>query len=263
MTPCVADAWGGIRAGLGALLDLVLPTTCSACAACDVSDGGLCDACNVRLLALAALKYCPRCGATIGPNIPARADGCRACPTPLPRFASVTRLGPYTAPLRRVVQALKYHRVETMCARLGEMLAMALDARHEADQFDMALPVPMHWRRRLVRGCDHARMLARAVGRQLDLPVGAELARIRHTPPQVHLPRTRRLANIHGAFAVTRPADIAGARILLVDDVTTTGATANEASRTVLRAGASSVHLAVVAKAEPPRAYSEHLPPDT
>lgn len=263
MTARVEGAMGALRTGLNALLDLVLPTTCSACAAADVSAGGLCEACNVRLLSLAALHYCPRCGATIGPNIPVRADGCRACPTPLPRFASVTRLGPYTAPLRRVVQALKYHRVETMCARLGEMLATALDARHGAEQFDMVLPVPMHWRRRLVRGCDHARALARAVGRHLDLPVGAELARIRHTPPQVHLPRTRRLANIHGAFAVTRPGDIEGARILLVDDVTTTGATANEAARTALRAGASTVHLAVVAKAEPPRAYSEHLPAAT
>jgi len=257
----VAGSLGVIRTGLGALMDLVLPTTCSACAADDVSNGGLCDACNVKLLSLAALQYCPRCGATVGPNIPVRADGCFACPSPLPRFASVTRLGPYTAPLRRVVQALKYHRVETMCTRLGEMLAMALTARHGEGPFDIVLPVPMHWRRRLRRGCDHARALARAVGRPLDLPLGAELARIRHTPPQVHLPRTRRLENIHGAFAVTRPADIEGARILLIDDVTTTGATANEATRTLLRAGASTVHLAVVAKAEAPRAYAEHLPP--
>ena len=249
-----------VRTGLGALLDLVLPTTCSACGADDVSTGGLCDACNVALLSLAALNYCPRCGATIGPNIPVRDDGCSACPAPLPRFASVTRLGPYAFPLRRVVQNLKYHRIETMCPRLGRMLAHALQARCDQDAFDLVMPVPMHWRRRLARGCDHARTLARAVGRRLDLPVGDELVRIRHTPPQVHLPRTRRIENVRGAFAATRPEDLAGARILLIDDVTTTGATANEAARTILRAGASSVHLAVVAKAEPPRAYTDHLP---
>ena len=259
MTGARAAALGALRAGLGGLGDLVLPTTCSACRADDVSVGGLCDACNVRLLSLAALNYCPRCGTTVGPNIPVRDDGCSACPSPLPRFASVTRLGPYTPPLRRVVQGLKYNRVETMCRHLGRMLALALAARNGEGVFDLVLPVPMHWRRRLWRGCDHARALARAVGRGLDLPVGNELIRVRHTPPQVHLPRTRRLANVRGAFAVARGGSIEGARILLVDDVTTTGATASEAARTIIRGGGSSVHLAVVAKAEPPRAYTEHL----
>lgn len=259
MTAAAATALRGVRTGLRAVLDLVLPTACSSCGADEISTGGLCDGCNVSLLSLAALSYCPRCGATIGPNIPVRDDGCSACPSPLGRFASVTRLGPYAPPLRRVVQNLKYRRVETMCRRLGTLLARALEARHGEGPFDLVLPVPMHWRRRLARGCDHARALARAVGRQLDLPVGNELVRVRHTPPQVHLSRTRRLANVRGAFAVARSRDIAGARILLVDDVTTTGATASEAARTVLRAGASSAHLAVVAKAEPPRAYSAHL----
>ncbi len=260
MTGAGTAALGALRSGLGALLDLVLPTTCSACRADDISVGGLCDACSVKLLALASLHYCPRCGTTIGPNIPVRDDGCSACPSPLPRFASVTRLGPYAPPLRRIVQGLKYRRVETMYRHLGRMLALALTARHGADVFDLILPVPMHWRRRLGRGCDHARGLARAVSSHLNVPVGDQLIRIRHTPAQVHLPRTRRIANVRGAFSVARPADIEGARILLVDDVTTTGATAGEAARTIIRGGGSSVHLAVVAKAEPPRAYTEHLP---
>ena len=260
MTPVWTTALVSVRAGAGALLDLVWPTACSACDGDDVSARGLCDACNVKLLSLAALNYCPRCGATIGPNIPVRDDGCFSCPAPLPRFASVTRLGPYTFPLRRIVQKLKYHRVETMCRRLGEMLAQALQARRGGAGVDLILPVPMHWRRRLVRGYDHARALALAAGDRAGLPVGDQLIRVRHTPPQVHLPRTRRIENVRGAFAAVHRRELAGARILLVDDVTTTGATANEAARTVLRAGASSVHLAVIAKAEPPRAYTEHLP---
>ena len=260
MTPDPTTALRAVRTGLGALVGLVWPTGCSACDGDDVSAGGLCDACNVKLLSLAALNYCPRCGATVGPNIPVRDDGCWSCPDPLPRFASVTRLGPYTFPLRRIVQGLKYHRVETLCRRLGDMLAGALQARRAESVVDLILPVPMHWRRRLARGCDHARALARAAGRRLDLPVGDQLIRVRHTPPQVHLPRTKRIENVRRAFAAGHPRELAGARILLVDDVTTTGATANEAARTLLRAGASSVHLAVVAKAEPPRAYAERLP---
>jgi predicted amidophosphoribosyltransferase len=118
----------------------------------------------------------------------------------------------------------------------------------------------MHWRRRLGRGYDHARVLAREVGGRLDVPVGAELVRVRHTAPQVNLPATRRIENVRGAFAVGDARAVAAADVLLVDDVTTTGATANEAARTLLAAGAARVVLAVVAKAEPPTAYAPHLP---
>jgi predicted amidophosphoribosyltransferase len=73
----------------------------------------------------------------------------------------------------------------------------------------------------------------------------------------VHLPRSRRIENVRGAFEVGDAQSLHGARVLLVDDVTTTGATANEAARALLRAGASSVTLAVLGKAEPPQAYSK------
>jgi ComF family protein len=121
---------------------------------------------------------------------------------------------------------------------------------------DVVLAIPMHWLRRLGRGFDHARAIAAGLARELDLPLGCELVRIRNTPPQVHLSRTRRLQNVRGAFAVRSPAAIVGANVLLVDDVTTTGATADEATRVLLAAGAHSVTLAVLAKAEPPTAYA-------
>ena len=92
----------------------------------------------------------------------------------------------------------------------------------------------------------------------LGLPVGDELVRVRNTPPQVNLSRTGRMANVRDAFAVRHAAGVRGANVVLTDDVTTTGATANEAARTLLRAGANDVTLAVLAKAEPPRAYAGH-----
>ena len=101
-------------------------------------------------------------------------------------------------------------------------------------------------------------MLARAAAQPLGLPAGNELIRVRHTPPQVHLPRSRRIENVRGAFAVPHPGAIEAAAVLLVDDVTTTGATANEASRALLSAGASRVVLAVVSKTEPPTAYGQY-----
>jgi ComF family protein len=145
-----------------------------------------------------------------------------------------------------------------MRQRLGQMLGQLVAAEIDDDQTapQLIMPTPMHWRRRLVRGWDHARALAGAIARELRLPVGNELVRLRNTPQQARLPRSRRIENVRGAFAVRKGDGLVGASILLVDDVTTTGATANEAARTLLQAGAARVTLAVVAKSEPPTAYA-------
>jgi ComF family protein len=245
-------------------MDIALPDACAACGRADVAADAMCTQCNIDLLALVSLPYCRRCGSTLGPHIAPRDDGCFLCPDPLPRFERVVRLGPYRAPLRKVIREMKYHRYEAMRRRLGRLLAQAATAALPATaaggaDFDVVVPVPMHWRRRLARGYDHAGSLAGAVARELDLPLGRELVRVRHTPPQVSLPRSRRIENVRGAFTAAGGPTLGGADVLLVDDVITTGATANEAARTLLAAGAARVVLAVVAKAEPPRAYAARL----
>lgn len=247
-----------VRGGASCLLDLFLPEVCGACGAADPTGGGLCEPCGRMLLSMVALPYCPRCGTTAGPNIPIREDGCAGCPSTLPRFSAVVRLGPYANPLRSVIHELKYRRHQDMLRRLGELLGEAVIARTEVETLDVVIPVPMHWRRRLAKGFDHARVLGRELARYLDLPLGDELIRIRHTPPQVHYSRTQRIENVRGAFGLRSAATIKGAHVLLVDDVTTTGATANEATRTLLSGGAAKVTLGVVAKAEPPTAYAQH-----
>jgi len=247
------------RACLGGLGDLLLPAVCAACGADQPAAEGLCEACSRELLSLAALPYCPRCGTTLGPNIPADADGCQACPDPLPRFASVCRIGPYAGPLRHLVRELKYRRRHAARGHLTALLAERVKAACDGAPADVVVPVPMHWLRRLWRGFDHAGAIAAGLAGALRLPVGHELVRVRNTPPQVHLPRSRRLANVRGAFAVRSRAAVRGAAVLLVDDVTTVGATANEAARALLDAGADRVTLAVLAKSEAPTAYGEHF----
>ncbi len=247
-----------VRSCLRGLADLLLPEVCEACGTAEVAAEGLCTACNVRLLSLVALPYCPRCGATIGPNIPIRQDGCSACPTTLGRFARVFRLGPYTEPLRSAIRELKYRRRDAVRRNLGRLLGQAVLAQGDDPPFDLVLPVPMHWQRRLGRGYNHARILARTIAREIGAPLGDELIRVRNTPPQTHLSRTRRIENVRGAFDLRSRRTVEGANILLVDDVTTTGATANEAARALLSKGASRIVLAVAAKSEPPTAYTQH-----
>jgi ComF family protein len=252
----VFDAAGACADGLA---DLLLPAVCGACGRAGPLDGGLCGRCRLELLSLVAVSSCPRCGGSLGPNVPARPDGCGQCHSTLPRFARVYRLGPYAGCLRQAIRDLKYRRHLRLRGRLTHLLAERIRADARDDQprrHDVVLAIPMHWLRRLGRGFDHARAIAAGLAHDLDLPLGCELVRVRNTPPQVHLPRTRRLQNVRGAFAVRSPAAVAGADVLLVDDVTTTGATADEAARTLLAAGAQSVTLAVLAKAENPVAYA-------
>ena len=242
---------------VGGLADLLLPSTCAGCDRQPTGAEGLCGRCNVELLGLVSLPYCIRCGATLGPHIPIYDEGCSRCPTPLPRFVRVVRIGPYLGPLRRGIRQIKYRRDDALRRRFGALLAQAVRRQCPEGTFDVVVPVPAHWQRRLLRGSDHAFRLARSVAQPLGLLVSRELLRIRPTPQQIRLSRTQRVHNVRGAFAVGRPRSVAGANVLLVDDVTTTTATANEAARTLLRAGALRVTLAVIAKGGRPVAYSQ------
>ncbi|MBN1942213.1 MAG: ComF family protein [Phycisphaerae bacterium] len=246
------DVWSGA-------VDLLLPNVCGGCEDRATPRGQLCDACGVKLLALIALPYCPRCGATLGPNVRAYPDGCGACPSPLPRFGRVFRLGPYAPPLRNVIRRLKFYHRLGLAKKLCEMLAERIAAEGDGDLSpDVIVPVPAFWLRRFSRGLDHAALLAEHLARELSLPIGEELLRVRNTPQQAQLSRTQRFASVRGAFRTADASALRGARVLLVDDVTTTGATAGECARTLLQAGVTSVQLAVLAKAEAPTAYTQH-----
>lgn len=259
MNSVVQNLTAAVRWITGGGIDLMLPQTCSGCSAAAPVHFGLCAECNLRLLSLVGLPYCKRCGATLGPNIPQYPDGCSFCPNPIPRFDSVARLGPYALLLKYAIRQLKYRGQQGLGRQLAVLLGEAInqsDTPHR--DADVIVPVPMHWMRRLDRPTDHSAALAGALGRELKIPVDSLLRRIRNTPPQIHFTRTQRYANIHGAFCAVKGKQLAGAHVLLVDDVTTTGATASEAARMLLKSGASRVSLTVIAKAEPARAYTQH-----
>ncbi len=259
MNPMSGQFRSLLRALTRGLAELVLPGVCPACGQDNAARDGLCETCSSELLSLVALPYCPRCGSTLGLGARARDDGCSQCPTPLPRFTQAVRLGPYAGPIRSAVRHLKFSQRGLLLEPFAQLLAMGAGARCEEPP-DAVVAIPPHWRRRLSRRCDHAGSLARRLAKRLDCPYQSLLIRTRHTPPQRYLSRRARLENMRNAFSPCSPRDIAGSHLLLVDDVTTTGATANEAARTLVRAGASTVTLAVLAKSEPPTAYAEYRP---
>jgi ComF family protein len=147
-----------------------------------------------------------------------------------------------------VVRGLKFGRLDYLGGHLAAALVDGLGDRLAG--FDRVVPVPLHWRRRLARGYNQAEQIARPLAARLGLPCAPLLARRRATPPQSLLGKADRLANLRRAFRVPRPEKVRGLRILLVDDVATTGATLDAAARALKNAGAAAV-IALVAGRTP------------
>ncbi len=235
------------RAALRVVLDTVLPPLCPACRAPLADAGGLCPACWARMSFLAP-PWCERLGIPFvhdpGPGVlsmEAIAD-----PPAYRRARAAVR---YDDVARDLVHRLKYGDRLDLAATMGRWMARA--GGELLDDADALVPVPLHWRRLWGRRFNQAAALARAAAAGTGLPVlTAALKRRRATAQQVGLSRNARAANVQGAFAVTpegRTA-ICDKRLILVDDVLTSGATVDACARALLRAGAGNVDVLVFAR---------------
>jgi ComF family protein len=196
---------------------------------------------------LIAFAPCPRCGHS-APKVAVTPAGCPQCfKTALP-WVGMTRLADYRGPVIGAIHAMKYTGRWPLAKRLGKKLALRIQRKNITDAQTLVTPVPMHWQRRILRGYNHAHVLAQSVADTLRLPCLPLLKRTRNHPTQVGLSRTRRKENLKGAIAPL-PIDLRGRNILLIDDVTTTGATLEACARALTQAGAARVHVAVIAVA--------------
>jgi ComF family protein len=152
-------------------------------------------------------------------------------------------------PLREAVQRFKYGRKVSLGKPLGRLMALACRDFFAESAFDLIVPVPLHPKRLRWRGFNQSVILAREIGSRWSLPVDPFiLLRSRETPPQTQLTEEERRKNVRRAFSVNPEKSIEGKSILLVDDVYTSGATVNECSRALKRAGASEVHVLTLAR---------------
>lgn len=172
---------------------------------------------------------------------------CAACRAGLRGFDFASSFGFYEGRLRGLIHLLKYSGMKP----LAQPLAAFLDRAIPLDQaFDAVVAVPLHWRKRWERGFNQAELLARIVAKRRGLPLLAALKRTKSTAAQATLASAGRRRNVAGAFAVRAGAEIAGRKILLVDDVMTTGATASVCASVLKRAGAQSVSLVTLARVD-------------
>ncbi|HEX9022730.1 MAG TPA: ComF family protein [Geobacteraceae bacterium] len=235
---------------LKAFLDIIFPPRCHACKAF-IPDAGplhLCAAC-LESCELIGSPLCKRCGA---PFLTSGGDDhlCGDCITEPPSFASARAAALYTGQVKELIHRFKYNRRVQLCRPLGLLAAGQLRSFAEAAAADLLIPVPLHEKRLRHREFNQALLLAEILGRQWRLPVSRRnLRRVRWTEPQINLSATERIANVRGAFGVAEPAPFRDKRIILVDDVYTTGSTVAECARVLLRAKVAEVQVVTIARA--------------
>ncbi|MDR0311014.1 MAG: ComF family protein [Acidobacteriota bacterium] len=233
-------------------LNLFYPEECFACSSpvARRQDCGLCDDCWRKVLALRIEgALCPSCGVPL----PGFAEGvgnlCLECIRRPPPYSGARSFGYYSSEMRRVIHELKFKGRRPLVKLLAPLLADVFFESWRRDDFDCLVAVPLHRARRRERGFNQAELLCRALARIIGLPELRILRRAAATKSQVGLSDAQRLENVRNAFKCTSIGHVAGKRILLVDDVMTTGATVASASRALIDAGAEKVSVLTAARA--------------
>ncbi|HTV38791.1 MAG TPA: ComF family protein [Xanthobacteraceae bacterium] len=235
---------------LRAVLDVALPQLCAACRE-PVEGRGLCPSCWSKL-SFITRPYCERLGIPFvydpGPGVlsmQAIAD-----PPAYNRARAAVRFDQIS---RALVHALKYGDRLDLAPMMGRWVSHA--GRELLAEADALVPVPLHWRRQWSRRFNQSAMLAAAISAESGVPIAAQaLKRVKATAQQVGLSRSERATNVQGAFKVLAEgrAAVAGRRLILVDDVLTSGATVEGCARALLRAGAANVDVLTFARVADP-----------
>lgn len=210
------------------------------CTLCGAESGSelLCAACALELPALA--ECCPQCA------LPSPGGSvCGSCLLHPPHFDGTLASWPYEFPCDKLVQALKYRAQLALAGFFARRLAS-----RPLPEVDLIVPMPLHAKRLTERGFNQALEIARGLARHLGRPIEPRgVLRVKHTLPQTELPYEERAKNVRGAFLCKL--DLSGARVAVLDDVMTTGATLNELARVLKRAGATRVENFVIARTVP------------
>ena len=233
-----------------AAANIVFPPACLCCRKSTESEGALCAACwaQVRFI---ERPFCNRLGTPFATDYGSDEMLSPEAVRDPPVFARARAVAQFDdGPVRQLVHRLKYYDRMELAKPLGNWMARA--GSELLAEAELLVPVPLHRARLTARRFNQANALAKAISARCGVPADpVVLARVKPTPPQVGLSRAQRALNLQGAFQIAEGmgARIEGRAIVLIDDVMTSGATANAASRALLRGGAKRVDVLVFARA--------------
>ena len=232
-------------------LNLIFPPVCPLCKT--LLDGTeqtltLCPACH-KAIRLVHPPYCPRCGLPV-PSGDGEGYLCGLCLSERWYFEVHRTSGLYEGVLKEAIHRFKYGGVFPLVRVFGDLLQPPLQALSQDYSMDVMIPVPLHIRRLRERGFNQALLLVKELNKRTGITYAERaLQKVHDTPVQSALKKKERKKNLRGAFQVKDQETIQGKAVVLVDDVYTTGATVNECSRALLKAGAAKVAVLTVARA--------------
>ena len=242
MPATMAHGW---RDRIVGMVRSALPQACALCAA-PTGTALICAACAGLLPRVP--QSCPRCALPSTQNSAQHGQVCGQCLADPPAFDRSQAAFVYAFPLDRLVQAFKYHGTLAFADWFAQAMLERRTGRADAD---VLIPVPLARGRQQERGFNQALEIAKPLSRWTGIPLLADAAiRVRDTPPQASLPWSERAQNIRGAFACD--VVLTGKKVIVIDDVMTTGASLEEFAKTLKRAGAASVENWLIARTLPP-----------
>jgi competence protein ComFC len=231
-----------------AAVSLLYPATCTLCGNNVRAGEDLCNGCETKIARIVA-PFCETCSEPFEGSITS-AFTCANCTHRTIYFDAAVAAYRGRGVVREIIHEFKYGRQIHLRHLVARWLRAALDDKRLRDvSLDVIVPVPLHPARQRERGFNQASLLAELLSAQTSIPSKPMLERIRYTTTQTALDRSERMENLHNAFRLRKNADVRGLRVLLIDDVLTTGSTLSECARVLKRAGATSVHAATAARA--------------
>ena len=239
---------------LGDLLDFIYPSRCGVCGReLSREDAVICAGCWQTLSCIAA-PFCPRCGLPTSPlNLL-----CSACEVRDHVFSFARSYGPFDETFQKIIHLFKYSRKLSLSKPLAALMGATVRGDARYSPMEALIPVPLHSVKCRARGYNQSELLARDLSRITGLPLlDKVLVRAINTQSQSKLNLSARVENVQDAFRIKGSRQIQDRRIVLVDDVLTTGATADACARTLLRAGAAQVSVVTIARAVEPGASGE------
>lgn len=229
------------------LIDFVFPPQCPLCSSPNESPDphSLCSSCLSEVTFIAP-PFCIKCGTPFASQLE-ESHLCGRCLREMTTYGTARAVYTFSGSIKRAVHAFKYQNKTSLAKTLIRLMERS-PFRLKIDRYDTLVPVPLHTNRLRERGYNQSLLLAREIGRRYGVTVDETiLRRIRDSVPQIELTGAERQDNVKGVFSLG--GDPAGKKILLIDDVFTTGATINECAKVLLRGAAKKVDILTIARA--------------